>query len=54
MSGGRIVGSRDGIPFVYWDSDSSPATGLLISNSFNGAPFVNEESLLTIWQQRTS
>lgn len=54
ISGTRITGSRDGVPFVYWDSDSSPATGLLVSKTFNGTPYVNGDSLETIWQQNTS
>jgi hypothetical protein len=55
ISGNRLVGhTKAGVPFVYWDSDQSAASGELQSKVINGAVAVKEADLVGVWQRFTS
>jgi hypothetical protein len=54
ISGTKIVGSRSGVPFVYWDSDTSPASAELVSKVFNDIPAVKDADLQGVWQRYTA
>jgi hypothetical protein len=52
-TGTKITGTRNGVPFVYWDDDSSAATGILQSTLKppNNTPAMDAAGLQTVWGQ---
>jgi Ethanolamine utilization protein EutJ (predicted chaperonin) len=51
IDGTKIVGSRAGVAFLYWDANLSTATATMWSKTVNGVPSATEAELQTAWQQ---